>query len=381
MSWIPFAIFFTLAFTIYGSLNLYVFFHSWIVVSRYANLKWIYTVFYIFMAVSFIVGRLGERWEGFTPSSFLVHLGSIWLAFLVYFFLSALVIDLLRLFFNWTGLVTHLPGFINPRNILLFVLTIVSGTVIAGYINALNPVTVRHTLPILRPESERDSFRVVLASDIHLGTIIANSRVGRLVQMINQEKPDLILLAGDQIDEDLGPVIRLNLGESLKKLQSRLGIYAVNGNHEFIGGVDRADRYLEEHGIQVLRDSWVQVEDFIIAGREDYSMVRFTGTPRKDLAELLRDIPGNLPVILLDHQPHHLEEAVANGIALQLSGHTHRGQLWPFHTITNRIFEVDYGLKKIRDTFVYVSCGYGTWGPPVRTGNRPEVVVFDLVKK
>jgi len=128
-----------------------------------------------------------------------------------------------------------------------------------------------------------------------------------------------------------------------------------------------------------LQDSTVNIENrFLLAGRKDYSSARFGNVKRKALVEILPDTIPLLPVILLDHQPQKLSEAVENKIALQLSGHTHHGQLWPFGYLTARIFQVSRGLQKIGDSYFFVSTGYGTWGPPVRTGNHPEMVVINL---
>jgi hypothetical protein len=222
-------------------------------------------------------------------------------------------------------------------------------------------------------------MNVVVASDIHLGTIVCKSKLERIVDRINALEPDLVLLPGDVVDEDIGPVIRNNLGETLRKIRSKFGVVAITGNHEYIGGVEPACTYLVEHGITMLRDSSITINDsVIIVGREDISIRGFTGKIRKPLKELMSDVDKSYPIILMDHQPFHLEEAEANGADLQLSGHTHHGQLWPFNFITKKVYELSWGYKKKGNTHYYVSCGVGTWGPPVRTGNRPEIVSLRL---
>jgi predicted MPP superfamily phosphohydrolase len=219
------------------------------------------------------------------------------------------------------------------------------------------------------------SLNIVVASDIHLGTIVGRQRFDKIVKKINALNPDIILLPGDIVDEDLEPVIRENIGESLRKLKAPLGIYACTGNHEHIGGVEEAYKYLIEHDIVVLRDSVIMVDkQFYLIGREDRDARRFSGNERKPLAELMRSVDRKYPVILMDHQPLMLEEASSNGIDLQISGHTHNGQLWPLDHITGAIYEVNRGYKKKDNTHIYVSSGIGTWGPPVRIGNRPEIV-------
>jgi hypothetical protein len=170
-------------------------------------------------------------------------------------------------------------------------------------------------------------------------------------------------------------VIRQNLGEQLKQIHSKYGIYAVTGNHEYIGGVEAACAYLTEHGIVMLRDTSVVIDDaFVIVGREDVSRRQFGGHHRKTYEELLSGIRMTMPIISMDHQPMHLIEAEQAGIDLQLSGHTHNGQIWPFNYIARAVYELSWGYLKKGSTQYYVSCGVGTWGPPMRSGNRPEIV-------
>jgi hypothetical protein len=156
-------------------------------------------------------------------------------------------------------------------------------------------------------------------------------------------------------------------------------VYAVTGNHEYIGGVEPACAYLTEHGITMLRDAaTVVAKSVVLAGREDISYNRGNGRKRKPLSELLNGCDRSLPIIVMDHQPFRLHEAEGQGVDLQLSGHTHHGQLFPFNFITERVFELSWGYKKKGNTHVYVSCGVGTWGPPVRIGNTPEIVDLTL---
>jgi predicted MPP superfamily phosphohydrolase len=156
-------------------------------------------------------------------------------------------------------------------------------------------------------------------------------------------------------------------------------VYAITGNHEYIGGVEPACKYLVEHGLVELRDNYIMIANSLyIIGREDRSIKGFTGKVRKNLVEIMKGINKNLPIILMDHQPVKLAEAAENGVDLQLSGHTHHGQLWPFSFITKKVYELSMGYKKTGDTHYYVSCGVGTWGPPIRTGNRPEIIRIDL---
>jgi predicted MPP superfamily phosphohydrolase len=153
----------------------------------------------------------------------------------------------------------------------------------------------------------------------------------------------------------------------------------VTGNHEYIGGVEEACRYLTDHGIVVLRDRVARIlKSVCIVGREDRSIRGFSGRQRIPLETLLNGIDREDLVILMDHQPFHLDEAASLGVDLQLSGHTHHGQLWPFNFITAAVYELSWGYLQKGDMHVYVSSGVGTWGPPVRIGNVPEIVSIVL---
>jgi predicted MPP superfamily phosphohydrolase len=377
-----FIIFFSVVLSVYTLINLYIFLRGWQAIPETPALRLGYIVVFLVLFASFIAGRFLERVALSRFSSALVWIGSFWLGAMVYFFLILLVIDFLRLI---NSLIPFFPSFIaaNDREAgqvtAIVVGAVVLVIVVLGYINALKVRVKKLELTTRKGIRPRGRLSIVVASDIHLGTLICKSRLEGIVETINRLNPELVLLPGDVVDEDLGPVIRQNLGETLRTIKSKLGVIAITGNHEYIGGVEKACRYLSEHGITVLRDSWVEIEKgIVIVGREDLSSRQLAGKRRKPLEELMAGVDKNLPVILMDHQPFRLEDAEKNGVDLQLSGHTHHGQLWPFNFITKKVYEVSWGYKKKGNTHFYVSSGVGTWGPPIRTGNRPEIVNIRL---
>ncbi|MGB2960302.1 MAG: metallophosphoesterase [Bacteroidota bacterium] len=375
-------IFFAVFFTVYGLLNYYVFLRGWQAIPLGAGWRAWYLVVFLFLALSFVAGRFLERAWLSHVSSLLVWVGSFWLAAMAYLFFAVVLFDLLRLansllhFLPLSAFDAHGSG----RG--WYAIVAVGCTVLVllgGYLNALSPGIRSMSLAIEKRGGTDSTLHIVVASDIHLGTIIGNSRFKRVVRAVNRLEPDLILLPGDVVDEDLGPVIRGNLGESLRLLKARYGVLAVTGNHEYIGGAREACAYLEDHGVRVLRDTSVRLPNGVtIVGREDRSMEQFAGRRRTPLSALMAEVDTLSPVILMDHQPFGLEEAANAGVDLQLSGHTHHGQLWPFNFITRAVYEVSWGYVKKGNTHVYVSSGVGTWGPPVRTGNRPEIVSIRL---
>jgi len=383
MKTINFVIFFTIVLAVYGLINYYIFIRGWQSIPSGAVTRTYYLILFLFFSLAFIAGRILERFYLSLVSDIFVWIGSFWLAAMLYFFLIIIILDLSRLVNHF---VTVYPSFVTfdyaraKQTTLLFSIALVAVIILLGHINALSPRIRTFDLTLPKNAGAKAGLNIVAASDIHLGTIIGRSRLDRLVKSINELKPDIVLLPGDIVDEDLGPVIRENLGEALRNIEAPLGVYACTGNHEYIGGVEPACRYLVEHGIRVLRDSAVCIENsFYILGREDREISGFARKKRKTLEELMLGVNQNLPVILLDHQPFQLARAAANGIDLQISGHTHHGQLWPLNFITNAIYELSWGYKKIENTHFYISCGFGSWGPPVRVGNRPEIMNFRLI--
>jgi hypothetical protein len=260
------------------------------------------------------------------------------------------------------------------------VFSITTLIVILGHVNTWFPAVREFRLNVEKSAGNLKELNIAVLSDIHLGTTIEKRHLKRLVEKTNALHPDIILIPGDIIDEDIAPVLKNNVGEILKNFKAKYGVYAVTGNHEYIGGVAAAKKYLTEHNVQLLNDTVKMIDSsFYLVGREDLTMKQFTRKNRKELQEIMLETDKNYPLILLDHQPFKLQTAVENGIDLQLSGHTHHGQLWPFNYITNMIFEVSWGYKKIGNTHVYVSSGAGGWGPPIRTVNRPEIINIKLI--
>jgi uncharacterized protein len=371
-----FLLFFTIVLFVYGAINTWLYAHARHLTGG-AGEPW-FTIAFIALVLSFILGRVFERIRISAVSTVLVWTGSIWLGLMAYFVIAAAAADIVNL------LIAILPGVppIDPaisRTLGWLAVGVSFALIAAGFFNALHIRVRTFDLSIPKKAGSLEEFRVAMASDIHCGTIISHRRLSSIVSRLNALEPDIILLPGDVIDEDLLPVVHRNLGDILRTLRARYGVFAITGNHEFIGGADAGCRYLEEHGITVLRDRSVVVGGgVVIAGREDRSIRQFDGRNRKSVSELLHGIDRSLPVILMDHQPFHLGEAVEHNIDLQLSGHTHHGQMWPFNYITRRIYEVSWGYLKKGATHIYVSCGAGTWGPPVRIGNTPEVIEFNI---
>jgi uncharacterized protein len=219
---------------------------------------------------------------------------------------------------------------------------------------------------------------VVAVSDLHLGTVLGRAQLNRVAAMVNDCRPDIVLLAGDVFDEDVFESVEQDISRTLRELRPPFGVFAVTGNHEYYCGVEKAVSYLQKGNLTVLQDSAVRIRDaFYLAGRKDKTAERLA-SGRKGLTDILASVDKSLPVILMDHQPFHLEEAQQNGVDLQVSGHTHHGQLFPLNLMYGLIYEKDWGYVKKEATHVVVSCGAGTWGPPLRTNSPSEVMLLKL---
>ena len=377
-----FLIFFSIVLLVFSLVNYYIFKRGLQALAAGSGIRTVYIVVFWTLAAAFFAGRFLERiWLG-TVSDILVWTGSFWMGAMLYFFLIVVLFDLLRMVNHF---LPFYPEFVRANYVqvkqylLMGSLAVVALILLGGYINARSPriKTVDITIPKASPGMQ--SLNAAVMSDIHLGTIVGNGRLTRIVQKVNGLNPDIILLPGDILDEDLAPVIRQNTGEILRQLKAPLGVYGVMGNHEYIGGPEEAFKYLREHGIQMLRDEVMKVNDsFYLIGRDDLHRNQIAGKARQALDVLIQHTERNYPLIVMDHQPYHPEVAARAGADLMLSGHTHRGQLWPLNYIVNAVFEIGYGLGEIEGMKIYVSNGVGTWGPPVRVGNRPEIVYMKI---
>ncbi len=377
-------IFFAIVFFVNLVVNFYIFSRTKAFFPAGQATGWILRVLFWVLAFSYVIGRFAERGGPEWMATLFVKAGSWWLGAMLYLTLFFLLADLLRglnSLFHITDIFKFSWNSDKGRIALIVVYALTAIVLAFGYYNAKIPV-VRNLEINVDKHLSGGPQRLVLVSDLHLGMMISNGRLETLVNAVNSLQPDIVLMAGDVFDEDPGPVIRNNMGDLLKNLKARQGVYAVSGNHEYYGNEAEARKYLEDHGIIVLSDSTVILPGgIVLVGRQDITGQQMSGKARKSIAELLNGVDKSKPIVMIDHQPYKLEEVSADGVDLQVSGHTHNGQMWPFNYVTNAIFEIGYGYGKIGKTHFYVSSGYGTWGPPIRTNSRSEIVVLELKGK
>lgn len=371
--------FFGIALSVYGAANLYIWLHLARAAPHLGILKIPVVAAFWLLVAAFPAGRIGGAFFRCAFTDMLAVVGSWYLAFMIYVMILLALFDIILLADNWLRILPHsLTGKRGKTALAAFwaVITIAALIVAAGRWNALNPVT-REFDVTLKGTPREAPVRVVVATDIHVGLLVRNHWLSSMIETINMASPDMVLLVGDIVDSDVTHAQEERLSEELEAIKAPLGVFAVLGNHEFYSGAEEAAHSFRDGGVTVLRDEAFEIEGILtLIGRDDRAASRM-GKTRLPLA----DIPGvdsELPVIVMDHTPSDLYEAENAGVALQVSGHTHRGQLWPFNHVTSRIFEQDWGFLTKGETLYYISCGIGVWGPPIRTSSRPEVVVLNL---
>jgi predicted MPP superfamily phosphohydrolase len=255
-------------------------------------------------------------------------------------------------------------------------------TALAGAAEALHLVVERIRVPLARLPEAMSGTRIVQISDVHLGLAVGPEYWTRVLAEVNALAPDLVAITGDLVDASvaaLRPQVAL-----LRGLVARHGVFFVTGNHEYYVGAGPWVEELTRLGVRVLRNERVSIGEgeasFDLAGVEDWGSAHHGLGPGHDLPRALADRDGRRELILLAHQPTSLHEAVQHGVGLQLSGHTHGGQIFPLRLFI--YFDQPFidGLHRVQDTWIYVSRGTGYWGPPMRVGARPEITEITLVR-
>ena len=283
---------------------------------------------------------------------------------LLYLFMLFLVLDLGRL-------IRLLPRTILYNNWGTTIGIVVLMTVIFTYGYFHYKHKYREDIRLTTEKSMAKPIKLVMMSDLHLGYHNRREELRRWVDMMNEEHADAILIAGDIIDMSIRPLKEEKMYEEFKRLNAP--VYACLGNHEYYSGEPDAQKFYEQAGIHLLRDSCAVVDDLCVIGRDDR-----TNQHRKTLADIMKQADRSKFTILLDHQPYHLEQAERQKIDFQFSGHTHHGQVWPISWITENIYECAFGAHQRGSTRYYVSSGIGIWGGKFRIGTRSEYIVATI---
>ncbi|MNM30277.1 putative metallophosphoesterase [compost metagenome] len=360
-----------------GLVNFYIGYHLWLLLKAWfpGTRGAIYWPLFWVAALSYLICRL--PWpHALKPAARLLKvIGSYYLALMEFAVILLPLADLLYGILTWSGIRPHF--YVLEVGTVVAVLLLV--LMIWGSRNAWSTVLRLHELSVAKPLGGQEKLTIAVASDLHLGNIVGNRHLKKMVDRMNAMKPDIILLAGDVLDDSIEPFVRNRMSEQLARLSAKHGVFAVLGNHEYYGGdIGQYTEIMRSIGIRVLQDEVAEAAGVYIVGRKDKTAESMEPGGRKSVADLLEDLDLTRPVIMMDHQPTGFAAAAEAGVDVLLSGHTHRGQIAPNHWITKRLFELDWGYLNKNNLHVIVSSGYGTWGPPIRLASRSEIISLSL---
>jgi uncharacterized protein len=304
------------------------------------------------------------------------HVAYIWMGFAFLFFASSLAVDIYRVLAYGGGLLLK-RGVASPAPFLQFLLPLLFAlfAVTYGYFEALDIRTERITIRSSKIPRETGRFRIVQITDVHLGMIVREGRLSRILKEVKKAGPDLFISTGDLVDSQINHL--QGLTRLLQEIQPRYGKFAITGNHEFYAGLPQALDFTRQAGFTMLRGQGLTIGGFLnLAGVDDPAGGAGTGLTER---ELLARFPRDRYTILLKHRPV-IDPDSLGLFDLQISGHTHRGQIFPFVILTRIFFRYYSGFFHLPgEALLYVSRGSGTWGPPIRFLTPPEVTLYDLL--
>jgi len=368
-------------FLLYGALHLYVFLKIKAAFALGTEVTIVLVLFMALMVCAPLLVRVSERHGLEFFARLLAYIGYTWLGLIFFFFASSLCVDLYRLIVSTSGLAlrTNL-SFLSPSPRLAFFVPLLVAVAVATYgsFEALSIRSEEVTIKSTKIPKTIGTFTIVQISDIHLGLIVRRGRLTRILNEVKRAEPDMLVSTGDLVD---GQIDNLRgLAKLLQDVHTPYGKFAVTGNHEFYAGLDQALPFTQESGFTILRREVREVSGFMtIAGVDDPAGKRLGLFRGPSEGELLTDVPPERFTLLLKHRPVIEEEALGL-FDLQLAGHTHKGQIFPFNYLVKLSFPYDAGLVHLpRHSFLYVNRGSGTWGPPMRFLAPPEVTIIHLV--
>lgn len=361
---------------LYGGIHFYAFMRVRSVFPFPGNIQIIVIVLLIILIFAPLLTRILESLHLELPARAVAYIGYLWMAFIFLFFFLSVSFDILSFAYKFLPFGTAIASLnkitIGLAAFLSFVL------VVYGFIDAYRVRVVNLEVQTDQMLPGSGKIRIVQISDVHVGLIVRERKINLVLDKVKEASPDILVSTGDLLDGELNDI--MSLADLFTEIKPRYGKYAITGNHEFYAGIEESLKFTRRAGFEVLRDEAIQVAGINIIGVDDITGSRI-GIVRENprAPKPLPPIANSGFVLVLKHQP------VVNGneqFNLQLSGHTHGGQLIPFRLITHLFFPQDYGFYSLTNNrSLYVSRGIGTWGPPVRVFAPPEITVIDLIGK
>lgn len=358
---------------LYGGINFYFFFRARSIFQFSGILQVVLLCVLILLIIAPILVRVAEAFHLEQLARTIAYVGYVWMAFIFLFFFLSISFEFIRVVHK---LIDPSTGVVLLKTITFSVATALAvALVVYGYIDA-QKIRVKH-IEIETGQSLPDNgkLRIVQISDVHVGIIIREKKLAPILELVRKAHPDLLVSTGDLLDGELDNIMQDAV--QFNAIQAKYGKFAVLGNHEYYAGLRRSMEFTREAGFDLLRDDIRQVAGMTIFGADDITARRFGQSGKKESFDKALTGKRDGFVLLLKHQPYIDEWANFN---LQLSGHTHGGQLFPFGFFTRLFFSRIYGLHELApNKLLYVSRGAGTWGPPVRVFAPPEITVIDLI--
>ena len=376
---------------VYILLNIYIF--RWLIrwmdaCSHHFKKKWaracVLTV-YSFFASSILLSFL-------IPARWLKYITNIWFGTICYILLTVLAADLLRLILKYVIRIRS-PKLYSRRTFVAsgaVCILLIIGVSIYGVMHARDIQTTEYEVTVDKDGNQFDELNIVLIADLHLGYSIGNDQMQKMVKKINSQDPDLVVIAGDFFDNDFDALYEPEeIAATLSQIKSRYGVYACYGNHDvkeqILAGFTfhhdekkesdpRMDQFLIDSDITLLRDEGLLIEDsFYLYGRPDAERPGRGITKRKTPLEFTQNMDPEKPIFVIDHEPSELQELSESGVDLDLSGHTHDGQMFPGNLTIHLFWENVYGYLKVNDMHNIVTSGVGVFGPNMRVGTKAEI--------
>lgn len=375
-------LFVLMVFTIYGGVHLYAFLRARSAFGFGMGPGAALALFMLLMVCAVFLVRTLESHDYELPARALSFVAYFWMAALFLFFCGSLLIDSVSLITRTFGWITRsdISSYLVPVKTSFFISLGLALAICAyGYFEAKDIRTERLVIETTKLPAGIDRLVIVQLSDVHLGLINRRERFGPMINAVKDAKPDIFVVTGDLVDAQINHLT--GLAGMLYAVKAKYGKYAIMGNHEYYAGPEKSLAFIQEAGLTMLRDKAAVDGPVTIVGVDDRTAVQLNmGHPLSE-KDLLAGLPRDKFVLFLKHQPH-IDPNTIGLFDLQLSGHTHKGQIFPFTLLTLISFPLNAGNYELgKGSLLHVSRGTGTWGPPIRFLAPPEVTVIELVRK
>jgi uncharacterized protein len=376
------SIFFLFVFLIYGGMHTYVFLRARSALSFGPAAGIALAVFMLIMVFALFLIRALEQRDHETTARIFAYVAYLWMAAIFLFFCSSLVFDCFGLIARAAGRLSQSDfssGILSSRTSFLVSLILAISICVYGYFEDQSIRTERVRIETEKMPPGIDRITIAQITDVHLGLIVRSKSLEKMLDAVRAAKPDIFISTGDLVDAQINHLT--GLAEMLRGIKTKYGNYAVTGNHEYFAGVATALVFTKEAGFTVLQNEVVNAGPVTIAGVDDRTAVQMNLEFPISEKKLLAKLPRDRFVVFLKHQPR-IDESTIGLFDLQMSGHTHDGQIFPFNLLVRLVFPIISGTHDLgKGSLLHVSRGTGTWGPPIRFLAPPEVTVYEVVRK